>query len=637
MTQPASTPEPVSPRHVTVTAVHWRNVLEFTQLFRSFRLAMNPAKILMALLALLLIYSAGRLFDLAWGPQVYSDEIISYQTELPKNYNRLRDQRISGRATNLYMLLRQIDDPALPLEDIERLKNSPRPAYRTLKDYYQRQFQATLKNLGQQRELQEKEIASSSFVTRDSQTPVQIEQEERGREARRLKSRIDAAKVVAGAGIFASFMDFEIAQFDALVENTLSFVRILPARPPRLDISIPGMALAAGIVSREPDSIWRSDTIAGTLANMTITGPTWLVSATAPMQWRPLAGGDAAGKPLTWGGRSKMIAYRGVYVLSLLVLLLFAIIVLALTGATISRLSALELAGIERASLTEVFLFSYRRLWVFIKAPITPFLILLVVGLFITAISLLGAIPYAGEIILGILFIGLLVVGFVLMLLVLGVLGGLNLLFPTIAVEGSDAFDVARVCLRVRPALAPALLYAHFPYLRRDYLLVCVLRRVSGSLDHAHFLRLGRELLRPRLRPLLGHSQARDALANAAIRQTHRTDELVRHELVGIYRRAVSAFLGVPFRHGDRCVRDQLLLLESHDHLSSASPLRRRPGHYGSVPRRVPSACCRARASGFGPSCDVKVHTRHVYALGWRRSYFGRSRFPCMVAPRLFL
>ncbi len=75
------------------------------------------------------------------------------------------------------------------------------------------------------------------------------------------------------------------------------------------------------------------------------------------------------------------------------------------------------------------------------KAPITPFLILLAIGVLIALAGLVGAIPWIGELIVGVLFIVFLVGGFVVMLLLLGILGGFNLLYPTIAVEGSDAFD----------------------------------------------------------------------------------------------------------------------------------------------------------------------------------------------------
>jgi len=52
-----------------------------------------------------------------------------------------------------------------------------------------------------------------------------------------------------------------------------------------------------------------------------------------------------------------------------------------------------------------------------------------------------GAVPFVGPVILGLVFFVFLGVSFVLMLLLLGILGGFNLLYPTIAVEGADSFD----------------------------------------------------------------------------------------------------------------------------------------------------------------------------------------------------
>jgi hypothetical protein len=189
------------------------------------------------------------------------------------------------------------------------------------------------------------------------------------------------------------------------------------------------------LLSRDPDRLWRSDTVVGCIANMTITAPRWLFTGTAPMQWKPAGGSD------TWGGWLKMLAYRMAYLFSLGVLSIFSLLILALTGACISRLSALELAGIERAPLKEVLTFALRRLWVFVKAPVMPFLILLAIGLVMALVAMLGAIPLIGPILLGAAFFGFLAVSFILMLLLLGILGGFNLLHPTIAVEGADAFD----------------------------------------------------------------------------------------------------------------------------------------------------------------------------------------------------
>src|ERR1035437_5365764 len=83
-------------RPVTVGAVNWRSVLDFTQLFRGFRLAINPGKIGLALLAILLIYSSLRLFGLASAPQVYKAEIEAFEREKPETFRRMRVDRMSA-------------------------------------------------------------------------------------------------------------------------------------------------------------------------------------------------------------------------------------------------------------------------------------------------------------------------------------------------------------------------------------------------------------------------------------------------------------------------------------------------------------------------------------------------------------
>jgi hypothetical protein len=167
---------------------------------------------------------------------------------------------------------------------------------------------------------------------------------------------------------------------------------------------------------------------------MAITGPRWLFSGTGPIQYRP-ANVD------TWGGWAKMVGYRAMYLVSLIAFVVFSLLVLAFAGASIARLSALEMAGFERPPLMEVFRFAWRRLWVFVKTPVAPFVILLVIGLAMTVGGLFGAIPFVGEILLGLAFVAFLGIAVVLMLLLLGIIGGFNLLYPTVAVEGADAFD----------------------------------------------------------------------------------------------------------------------------------------------------------------------------------------------------
>jgi hypothetical protein len=427
---------------VTVHAVNWHNVLDFTQLFRGFRLAINPAKIVLALLAIFLIYAAGRLFDAAWGPQVYRTEIADFAGGRG-DLTGLRARELNARTDRLATMLQDAAarDPALPDGDIDRLKADPAGAYRALKASYRRMFQAEVDRIRDRRKAAEARAADPSAtpglrIVLTAKTPAEVEQEDRARAAARLLDQVRTAHDAAGHGIFDTFLTYEIAQFDQLVENTLTFVRVSPVRPagPVGFGDADTAAVSGGLLSKDPDRLWRSDTVAGCIANMTMTGPRWLFTGTGPMQWRP----DNVD---TWGGWLKMVGYRTLYLISLTTLTVFSLLLLAFAGASISRLSALELAGVERVPLKDVFAFAARRLWVFVKAPVAPFLILLAVGLLLTLGGLVGAIPFVGEILLGLFFFLSLAVAFILMLLLLGIIGGFNLLYPTIAVEGSDAFD----------------------------------------------------------------------------------------------------------------------------------------------------------------------------------------------------
>src|SRR5437868_5278448 len=54
-----------------VRGIDWKAAFPFTQIFRSFRIAIHPSKIILALLAMLLIWAGGAFLDWVW-PARYS-------------------------------------------------------------------------------------------------------------------------------------------------------------------------------------------------------------------------------------------------------------------------------------------------------------------------------------------------------------------------------------------------------------------------------------------------------------------------------------------------------------------------------------------------------------------------------------
>src|SRR3954469_12201526 len=49
-----------------IQGIDWRRTFPFTHIFRSFRIAIHPSKLLLALLGLVLLYLGGRVLDGIW-------------------------------------------------------------------------------------------------------------------------------------------------------------------------------------------------------------------------------------------------------------------------------------------------------------------------------------------------------------------------------------------------------------------------------------------------------------------------------------------------------------------------------------------------------------------------------------------
>src|SRR5207302_8928794 len=129
---------------------------------------------------------------------------------------------------------------------------------------------------------------------------------------------------------------------------------------------------------------------------------------------------------------------------------------------------AVHVAREEKLSIRQALRFSSGKFLSFVFAPVIPLVIILVVGLVVAVGGLLLYVPVVGEILVGIFFFLALAAGFVMTLVALGTFGGLNLMYPTIAVEGSDSFD----------AISPSFSYVY----ARPQRMLC---STIAALDHA--------------------------------------------------------------------------------------------------------------------------------------------------------
>jgi len=128
-------------------------------------------------------------------------------------------------------------------------------------------------------------------------------------------------------------------------------------------------------------------------------------------------------------------------VLLMLVAGLPALLIWSFFGGAILRSAAIEFCKDDRIDVGEATAFSRKKLWSFFWAPLVPVIGIVVLWLCIYIGGLVGRIPVIGPLAVGIFFFLALLAGFLIVLMLIGGLFGFPLMGPTIAVEGTDAFD----------------------------------------------------------------------------------------------------------------------------------------------------------------------------------------------------
>ncbi|MCK6455957.1 MAG: hypothetical protein L6Q92_05440 [Phycisphaerae bacterium] len=117
------------------------------------------------------------------------------------------------------------------------------------------------------------------------------------------------------------------------------------------------------------------------------------------------------------------------------------LVVWAYFGGAVCRMAAIEVTRDERMTYRDALGFSRRKFVSFLAAPLLPLALAVGIGLLLAVGGLLGAIPGFGTIVAPLFWFLALVGGFIMALAVVGLAVGWPLMYPTIAVEGSDAFD----------------------------------------------------------------------------------------------------------------------------------------------------------------------------------------------------
>ena len=381
---------------LVIRGINWRETLPFTNLFRAFRVAVHPSKLVLGLILLLSIYAGGRILDGIWPARYLAvpGEVSRYEElrstgATPQQF--LEDRRAARAALEAIYAERLLADQIVTKREEAAEEAEEGDKLGQLKDKIltrrESAVAAAVKARDEELAARRKELKDDALE--DAERAIHARYNETARGAHRAAYQdYRSLKLIKGVGLFSSLFDYQSSQLLNIVRGVLS-----------------GNFVGGFAGDPRPDGVIRST------INFFTVGPLWL------MRHHPV--------------------YFVVF--SLMFLTLWAVF-----GGAIARIAAVHVARDEKLSVRAALQFSIGKFLSFVSAPLIPLIIVLIVGLVPILAGFLAAIPYVGpvlNILLGALFILVIAAGFVMTLVLLGTFGGFNLMYPTIAVEGSDSFD----------------------------------------------------------------------------------------------------------------------------------------------------------------------------------------------------
>lgn len=379
---------------VTLRDINWREAFPFTHLFRGFRIAIHPSKLVLGLLLLLSLYVGGRILDGIWPSaskanysEVLSYEQFRYRHNPSDSFSAVREQERLSHVNEYADRLQAAGIVSDRQQAVEAARHG---------EYF--------------RDLEKHEIAARN-------ERIKHEQDERDAGLKEADAITDTARRERhNADINSAFKQEAIAE-DLAAQKNLRELRALAPRGIYDEFFTYETAQANLTMYSVLGSRWMGDveldsgpapTVFRSVTNFLVIGPAWLVSA---------------------------------HPIFFIFFAIWFLIVWAIFGGAISRIAAVHVARDEKISVRQALTFSFSKLLSFVFAPVIPMMIILVAGLAVAIGGLVYYVPILGPIAAALLFPIALIAGFVMTLVALGTLGGFDLMYPTIAVEGSDSFD----------------------------------------------------------------------------------------------------------------------------------------------------------------------------------------------------
>ena len=455
-----------------LTRVNWNEVFGFSDVFKSFRMAIHPSKLLLALAAVAAICLAGWLLDRMWGlgnAYVQRDAIAGHVSLTDRQYDDVRrawqDSRTEKAAAEWERAVNQKRTLSVYMgsmttsvtgnlntvfSDLVREENRKEPDWKSpdSKDVQaveaggwaqaiedaKREFEGEVSRieqlLEQAREDAEKAIAALTLsIAKQDEVREQLENDLR--QARyaltaRRQSFNRTIQNIRGQGIFHALLSYDRRCF---ANATLALCR---------------GDIRGGLAGYQADLHRKREDTA---------------QAAAPVAF-PEAG---RGGVIYW---SLMACHGCCWLLTehwvfAGILLVISLAVWSLFGGAIHRIAALQAAREEKISIRQALRFSAGKFFSFFTAPLIPLAGIVLIGLAVAAGGLIGNLWGLGAFLIGLLFGLAALAGLIIAFLFVGLATGVGLMYPTIAVEGSDSFDaISRSFSYVFAKPWRALLYA---------------------------------------------------------------------------------------------------------------------------------------------------------------------------------
>ncbi len=407
--------------HHVVRGVSWNEVFSFSHILKSFKMAIHPSKIFLALLAIILTCALGLVMDKIWSgvsdsSVVKSGETWEYWVSPSRTaFGEAKEKWLEKtRVTGVAETLARMHSADTDLEAATKLaKDDFGKAVGRLDEALERSYKKALETADRAWDKEEKIIDGiSSKKERKEKTKIA---EKARLDAKRgaLGVYINGSKKLEqwkGGGIFAGFMDWQ----GRCVSNAIGSVRrgnFATGLSDLLNRRGSMTPVAQSVSNRAPFDASNNDPEGyGVMAwvMLMLWGLWWIVST---------------------------------YPIYSLIYIVVALAIWSVLGGAICRIAALHAAREEKISIKTAVSFSLSKFIGFFTAPLLPLGIIVLLGIFLALGGLIGTIPVFGEWFVALLFFLALILGAIIAFLTVGLIGGAPLMWPTIAVEGSDSFD----------------------------------------------------------------------------------------------------------------------------------------------------------------------------------------------------